>query len=156
MLILLSFRPANRLSTYDTNCEIYKQTNREKVSIPKTGSNSSYKVPHVRKRSTGNRTKNTLPATTMLQAAIMRHSCRHHNDACPQSRNELATGIGRYLVTNQGKHLPYSPVYSTHFFVSVLVLKTRMRTIFGCVLSMGSFCCFGEKGKFTRELTIQG
>jgi len=52
--------------------------------------------------------------------------------------------------------IPYSPVYSTHFFVSILVLKTRMRTIFGCVLSKGRFCCFGEKGIFTRELTIHG
>ena len=49
------------------------------------------------------------------------------------------------------KFIPYSPVYSTHFFVFILVRKSRMRTIFGCVLPKGRFCCFGEKGKFTRE-----
>ena len=76
--------------------------------------------------------------------------CNRFPSSSPQGSDGQGEFQAKILV------LPYSPVCSTHFFVLILVLKTQMRTIYGCVLSKGSFCCFGEKGKFTRELTIHG
>jgi len=52
--------------------------------------------------------------------------------------------------------LPRADALYGSYRVLILVLKTRMRTVFGCVLSKGCFCSFGEKGKFTRELTTHG